>query len=156
MEALKVKTMTPIQRIVCPVDFSEASRRAIDHAIGIAQRYRASLTALHVANPALRSLPEMGTLARDDELTRLHRETAACCARAVTAGLCVEVQIEIGRADTEILGLATARRADLIVMGTHGRGFVGHVMMGSVAERVVRTAPCPVLTVKHPEHDFVT
>jgi len=54
-----------------------------------------------------------------------------------------------------IVEYATRERIDLIVTGTHGRGAVAHFLMGSVAERVVRTAPCPVLTVRHPEHEFV-
>ena len=54
-----------------------------------------------------------------------------------------------------IVDYARRERIDLIVTGTHGRGAVAHLLMGSVAERVVRTAPCPVLTVRHPEHEFV-
>jgi nucleotide-binding universal stress UspA family protein len=54
-----------------------------------------------------------------------------------------------------IVDFAKEINVDLIVMGTHGRGAVAHLLMGSVAERVVRTAPCPVLTVRHPEHEFV-
>jgi len=139
-----------MKRILCPVDFSEASRRAIDHAIGLAHRYRASLTALHVANPALRSLPELAPMEHpfgSDELTRLHRETAAAFSRAMTAGLCVDVRVEIGRTDLEIVETATGMGADLIVMGTHGHGGFEHVLLGSVAEKVLRRAPCPVLTV---------
>jgi nucleotide-binding universal stress UspA family protein len=55
----------------------------------------------------------------------------------------------------EIVRYAKERDIDLIVMGTHGRGFVAHMLMGSVAEKVVRRSPCPVLTVRHQEHDFV-
>jgi nucleotide-binding universal stress UspA family protein len=54
-----------------------------------------------------------------------------------------------------IVGYAKENDVDLIIMGTHGRGAIAHLLMGSVAERVVRTAPCPVLTVRHPEHEFV-
>jgi len=54
-----------------------------------------------------------------------------------------------------IVDYAREHEIDLIVMGTHGRGALAHLMMGSVAERVVRLAPCPVLTIKHPEHEFV-
>jgi nucleotide-binding universal stress UspA family protein len=54
-----------------------------------------------------------------------------------------------------IINFAKDMKADVIIMGTHGRGAMAHLLMGSVAERVVRTAPCPVLTVKHPEHEFV-
>jgi nucleotide-binding universal stress UspA family protein len=55
----------------------------------------------------------------------------------------------------EIVRCARDSSIDLIVMGTHGRGFVAHMLMGSVAEKVVRRAPCPVLTVRHPEHEFI-
>jgi nucleotide-binding universal stress UspA family protein len=56
---------------------------------------------------------------------------------------------------TAIVEYANEEGVDLIVLGTHGRGAVAHLLVGSVAERVVRTAPCPVLTVRHPEHEFV-
>jgi nucleotide-binding universal stress UspA family protein len=61
----------------------------------------------------------------------------------------------VGRPFMEILGYAKDRHVDLIVIGTHGRSGLRHVLLGSVAERVVRKAPCPVLTIRHPEHDFV-
>ena len=61
----------------------------------------------------------------------------------------------MGGAYIEIVRYAKERDIDLIVMGTHGRGFMAHMLMGSVAEKVVRKAPCPVLTVRHPEHEFV-
>ena len=61
----------------------------------------------------------------------------------------------LGGPYVEIVRYAQERTIDLIVMGTHGRGFVAHMLMGSVAEKVVRKAPCPVLTVRHPEHEFV-
>ena len=64
-------------------------------------------------------------------------------------------QSGIGGPYVEIVRYAQERDIDLIVMGTHGRGFVAHMLMGSVAEKVVRKAPCPVLTVRHPEHEFV-
>jgi nucleotide-binding universal stress UspA family protein len=62
----------------------------------------------------------------------------------------------LGHPVSEILSYARDRQVDLIVMGTHGRGPLGHVVMGSVAERVVRRAPCPVLTVRPEEHEFVS
>jgi len=61
----------------------------------------------------------------------------------------------LGGPYVEIVRYAKERDIDLIVMGTHGRGFVAHMLMGSVTEKVVRRAPCPVLTVRHSEHDFV-
>jgi nucleotide-binding universal stress UspA family protein len=72
--------------------------------------------------------------------------------------LALNVRLVTRRGDPvrEIDAYAVAHRADLLVLGTHGRGPVAHMLMGSVAERVVRTAPCPVLTVRHPQHDFIT
>jgi nucleotide-binding universal stress UspA family protein len=64
-------------------------------------------------------------------------------------------EIRSGSPYVEVIRLACDENIDLIVMGTHGRGAVGHLLLGSVAERVVRKAPCPVLTVRHPEHEFV-
>jgi len=61
----------------------------------------------------------------------------------------------VGHPFVEVVRYAREESIDLIVMGTHGRGAVGHLLLGSVAERVVRKAPCPVLTVRHPQHEFV-
>ena len=63
--------------------------------------------------------------------------------------------MRIGKPDTEIMRYAAERDIDLIVMGTHGRTGLAHALMGSVAERVVRRAPCPVLTVRQSEHEFI-
>ena len=62
----------------------------------------------------------------------------------------------VGSPAGEILRYATEQEVDLIVIGTHGRGAIGHMLLGSVTERVVRKAPCPVLTVRHPQHEFVS
>jgi len=66
-----------------------------------------------------------------------------------------EFAVRPGAPAAEVVRYAQEAEIDLIVMGTHGRGFVGHVVMGSVAEKVVRTAPCPVLTVRNPNHGFL-
>ena len=66
-----------------------------------------------------------------------------------------EIVTLIGSPFLEIVSYAKAKDIDLIVMGTHGRGPIAHMLMGSVAEKVVRKAPCPVLTVRHPEHEFI-
>jgi nucleotide-binding universal stress UspA family protein len=66
-----------------------------------------------------------------------------------------QLEIEQGSPFVQIVTYAKRFDIDLIVLGTHGRGPIAHMLMGSVAERVVRKAPCPVLTVRHPEHEFV-
>ncbi len=65
------------------------------------------------------------------------------------------LKTQVGSPHREIVRYATEHQVDLIVLGTHGRGPLGHMLLGSVAERVVRTAPCPVLTVRHPQREFV-
>ena len=66
-----------------------------------------------------------------------------------------QIEMVCGSPFLEIIAYAKSREIDLIVMGTHGRGPIAHMLMGSVAEKVVRKAPCPVLTVRHPEHEFL-
>jgi universal stress protein A len=77
-------------------------------------------------------------------------ETAATCAPVPTT-----VATRIGTPFYDIATYASEHNVDLIVLGTHGRGPIGHMLLGSVAERIVRKAPCPVLTVRHPQHEFV-
>jgi CPA2 family monovalent cation:H+ antiporter-2 len=147
----------PITRILCPVDFSEASRHAIDHATAIARWYNASITALHVYDPMLMPVP--GLPPGEDRLpanvlNRMQTEVAACFEGAKSAGVGVDVLIKTGRPATDILQCATAMAANLIVMGTHGASGFEHLVLGSVTERVLRKAPCPVLTV--PPHARAT
>jgi universal stress protein A len=149
--------MTSIKRILCPVDFSEVSRHAVDHAVAIARWYKASITALHVCNPMF--MPVAGLSApeqrvREVELERLHAETFECFESARATGVGVDVLIDIGPAAHQILDRAAALPANLIVMGTHGASGFEHLVLGSVTEKVLRKAPCPVLTV--PPHAEAT
>jgi nucleotide-binding universal stress UspA family protein len=136
------------KRILCPVDFSEASRHAIDQAGTIARWYGAAVTALHVCDPAL--LPFTGlpdSRLPDREMLRLSGEVAACFETAIRAGVQVDTVIDVGQPDGCILDRARTWPADLIVMGTHGAGGFEHLVLGSVAEKVLRRAACAVLTV---------
>ena len=141
------------RRIIHPSDFSRASRPAFRKALGLARDGRAQLTIMHVL-PVLPMLPDIYVaattynellqgqrVAAQKELDRLVREAKAAGIR--TQGLLVDV----GVAAERITRLAKSRRADLIVMGTHGRTGVRRALMGSVAARVLTMAPCPVLTV---------
>jgi nucleotide-binding universal stress UspA family protein len=142
--------MTPIQRILCPVDFSEVSRHAIVHAVAIARWYKASITGLHVHNPIFMpvpGLPEPEERVTEVEVKRLHGETLACFESARATGVALDVLIDVGPAAHRILDRAADLPADLIVMGTHGTSGFEHLVLGSVTEKVLRKAPCPVLTV---------
>jgi nucleotide-binding universal stress UspA family protein len=129
-----------LTRILCPVDFSDASAHAVDHAAAIAGRYGARITALHVLSPVTPSREAM-------PLDRLRQETASFLEPARAAGIAVDVLVETGRAANHILDRAAQLPADLIVMGTHGSSGFEHLMLGSVTEKVLRKAICPVLTV---------
>ncbi len=149
-----------IQKVLCPVDFSETSDLALKYAIGLARVYSADLDVLHVVAPPVTSLPgehflgdfvqaDMEALATAcrERVDRLLAETP--CAEKVA----VTPMVVCGVPYLEILRVAAEDQADLLVMGTHGRSGIEHLLIGSVAERVVRKAPCPVLTVKAPRKD---
>jgi len=154
--------MILLKQILVATDFSEPSDAALAYGRELARTFGAQLTVLHVAeNIAARAYGADGFVFAEPELQR-DVETAA--RRQLDAQLSDEDRAQL-RAEgvvltanstaVAIVGFAQETKVDLIVMGTHGRGAVAHLLMGSVAERVVRTAPCPVLTVRHPEHDFV-
>lgn len=151
--------MTPdIKRILVPLDFSANSARALDYAHGLALKFDASMHLVHVCE-----VPGMMTgsmdayaIAYSDWSRRLGEEAEMQIVVAAAALKDVKVSTEVlfGNPAAAIADAAIANDIDLIVMGTHGHGAVMHVVMGNVAERVVRTAPCPVLTVREPrKHD---
>jgi nucleotide-binding universal stress UspA family protein len=150
-----------IERIVCPVDFSEYSARAYDYAYSLARHYGAKLLVEHVVQPLQAAYPyyafpeatlqdtwsHLSTDAEKglQELVRTHSRN----------GVQPECTIRQGFPWQAILSFAEEKSADLIVMGTHGRRGLDRLTMGSVTERVLRKARCPVLAVRKPAHDFV-
>ncbi|MEZ5286460.1 MAG: universal stress protein [Vicinamibacterales bacterium] len=140
-----------IRRILCPVDFSDASTTAVDRAAPLARLWNARLTVLHayasVARPPTLPVPDAGgALPPDaDTIDRLADQAASVV--AADAGIRVEVSVVPGEPVGAILELARTLPADLIAMGTHGAGGFRHLILGSVTEKVLRQAPCPVLTV---------
>ena len=150
--------MPKVTRILVPTDFSAASDAALDFARELATQFGASIDLLHVFDDPFTSgafvgdgtvmMPvelrqTMENRARD-LLTPRHEAHVASLPGSSKALL-------MGSPAKSIVEHATETHADLIVMGTHGRGGLGHLLLGSVAERVVRTARCPVLTVPDPE-----
>jgi len=142
-------------RILCPTDLSEASDHAIDLAIVLAGAARARITAIHVAAPVVVPLEigPPGSVALDDaEIDALVAKTTARFSEASRAGIDVDVFVDRGAPADRILHRAASLPADVIVMGTHGsRGFE-RLVLGSVTERVLRQARCPVLTVPPRAH----
>jgi nucleotide-binding universal stress UspA family protein len=140
-----------VRRILCPIDFSEPSAHALEQATRLAGWYSARVAVLHV-RPTVTPHPDMPAggpvapwlVAELDELRQ--RVTAACHAPAA-AGADVEAMVTAGEPVREILDRARTLPADLIVMGTHGLSGFQHLVLGSVTEKVLRKAGCPVLTV---------
>jgi nucleotide-binding universal stress UspA family protein len=144
--------MAIIERILCPVDFSEGSRRAVDHALAIARWDNASVTALHVTPPRILAPyidprvnpPPIGRTR--DELENLRLQLALFVEQE-SGDFSVASVVKEGLVAGEILRFAEASRADVVVMGTHGRSGFQRLILGSVTESVLRHAACPVLTV---------
>jgi nucleotide-binding universal stress UspA family protein len=147
-----------LKTILVPTDFSAPSRRGLDYAIDLAQRFRARLIVLFVVEPIplvvpVRSLPEETarlvaeqqeySKARMDELSKELRKRRVRFETVMTIGMAYE----------QIVEQAKRRKADLIVIATHGRSGLARFFLGSVAEKVVRFAPCPVLAVRDTERE---
>ncbi len=140
-----------IRQILAPTDFSEFSKQAVQCAYELAQKFGAKLLLLHVVE--LPPYPIDGFVpARTGLLEDLQRQAILDLAQVLleAQGATVEIrrQVVVGIPYRTIVEVAAAEKVDLIVMATHGRTGLSHLVMGSVAERVVRTAPCPVLTIR--------
>jgi len=150
-----------IRRVLCPVDYSEHSRRALDYAIGIARWYGATVTLFHVASltPAMAystpvAFPAPAWLPATDRTRTL--STLKEFAKA-EGGSIVPIDVEAGDGNpaTEILAKAAAMSSDLLVLGTHGLTGFDRLILGSVTEKVLRKAACPVLSVPRHAPDIV-
>jgi nucleotide-binding universal stress UspA family protein len=145
--------MIDIQRILCPIDFSDYSRRALDNALAIARWYESTVTVLYVFTPTPMAMDGPGPMAFNPiALTPVDRERLCAeitaFARAESApGIVIDAVLREGNTTGQILEEATAINADLLVLGTHGRSGFERLLLGSVAEKVVRKASCPVMTV---------
>lgn len=140
-------------RILCPVDFSDASTHAIDLAVVVAGWYRSQITALHVLTPLSLAAAGFATATEEEnEIDRLRLLTSEEFATATAHGIGVDVVIEAGQPAASIVERAAKLQAGLIVMGTHGTGGFQHLLLGSVTEKVLRKARCPVLTVPPRAH----
>jgi len=135
-----------IGRILCPIDFSDASVHAADLATPIARWYKARIAALHVLSAPV-VVPDVILAGGSVDEVTLRAALATRFSEACRAGIGVDVLLEPGSPAAVIVDRAASLPADLIVMGTHGTSGFQHLMLGSVTERVLRKAACPVLTV---------
>ena len=153
--------MISLNRILAATDFSPSSDHALRYAAEFAQRFGAELHLLHVTQDlATAALAMAPLIPAEVDYREQQFEVASRELDRLPAALGLKVpkavrEVREGTAFVEIIRYARDHQIDLIVMGTHGRSGLAHVLLGSVAERVVRKAPCPVLTVRPPEHEFV-
>lgn len=136
--------MLEIRTILHPTDFSPLAQRAFAVACSLAQDYKARLVLLHVHEPAV-PLGELVPTESPDIREYLLRELHGL---ETPPDIAVDYQLEVGPVAEGIRCAAAETKCDLIVIGSHGRGGLGRVLLGSVAESVLRKAPCMVLTVK--------
>jgi nucleotide-binding universal stress UspA family protein len=144
--------MLAFKKILVPTDFSDTSSLALKYGRDLAEAYNASLHVLHVVQDpyslpwAAEGLPaSLGEILQEWERDAWQRMRALV---PDAADHDIKLATRIGSPYPEILRYAEEEQIDLVVMGTHGRGAVGHMLMGSVAEKMVRKSPCPVLTVR--------
>jgi universal stress protein A len=152
--------MIDLRRILVPTDFSKHSQNALNYAAAFAEKFAAHLYLLHIVQdlslyvpeavagvPPLPATAEFSAAVRDSLNKVIHENKLE--------RFSTHAEVREGSPFYEIIRYARETDADLIIMGTHGRSGLAHVLLGSVAEKVVRKAPCPVLTVRDPEHEFV-
>jgi nucleotide-binding universal stress UspA family protein len=153
--------MIALKRVLVATDFSEAADAALAYGRALARTFGATLHVLHVADDMYMRLggdayaAVLPDLQQDVERQAKDRLVQLLVDDDSMPLPAEAVVITAGATAPAIVNYAAKADIDLIVVGTHGRGAVAHLLMGSVAERVVRTARCPVLTVRHPERDFV-
>jgi nucleotide-binding universal stress UspA family protein len=153
--------MIEIRQILCPIDFSDHSRRALDHAIAIARWYEATVTVLNVFSPAPVAAMGPGPMVFEPiVLTPVDRDQLLADVKAFAQaesapGITIDAVVREGNTAREVLEQAAIMKADLLVIGTHGRSGFERLLLGSVAEKVLRKATCPVLTVPTHSPDAV-
>ena len=152
--------MLKLERILCPMDFSEFSTKSYEYAHSLAQRYGAALFVEHVVQPLTMGYPYY---AFPDSVNQVYWDLTTDAAKHLKElvqkyqwnGIHPEFVVQEGFVTDSILAFAEKKSVDLIVMGTHGRRGIDRLTMGSVTEQVLRKAHCPVLAVRKPAHDFV-
>lgn len=148
-----------MRKILVPVDFSNPSQIAIRYARPFAEQFGAALTLLHVIEPVMYPV-EFGYMpiepqeAEEQRIAEIQRRLKQL-GKELGATVPVQSLVRVGRAWKEVVDTAKAQETDLIVVATHGYTGLQHALLGSVAEKIVRHAPCPVLVVRPEEHDFL-
>ncbi len=150
-----------IEKILYPTDFSELSLHSLLYAKNLAEQYDATLHCLHVIDEAYQYWTSMGPdsvpvgpVLEDVEKACQEQMELFAAEHLADLPFPVKTEVKVGRPFMEIIRTAREIKADMIVISTHGRAGLSHILLGSVTEKVVRKAPCPVLTIRHPSYEF--
>ncbi len=155
-----VPQILQLKKILVPIDFSETSKKAFQYALRFAEQFDCEITLIYVVEPVS---PMVGAplaveafSVAEDEFSVAEKNLAVLAAESHANGAnSVNSSVRIGHSPNEITKAAKDLDVDLIIIATHGYTSWRHLCIGSTAERVVRTAPCPVLVVREKEHDFL-
>ena len=150
--------MIILKKILCPIDHSDCSKEALKYAVSFALRNEAVLYLLHVID--IRTFDEnldtiTKQIADESSINNLKKKLLECVPEEIRSDMKIEAIVVQGIPFVEIIKTAKDNEVDMLVLGTHGRTGLAHMMLGSVSEKVVRKAPCPVLTVRSPNQKFV-
>jgi universal stress protein A len=146
--------MVAIRRVLAPTDFSDSSEPAVRYAAELAEKFGAELTLLHVVQDLTLVVPDVmmplpvAAPAVEDMVAGARAGIAKMVEKLGLQKLNPTAEVRMGAPAAEIVAAAADLKADLLCIGTHGRTGIAHFLLGSVAERIVRHAPCPVLTVR--------
>ncbi|MDR4499428.1 MAG: universal stress protein [Candidatus Scalindua sp.] len=150
--------MISLKKILCPIDHSDCSKEALKYAVSFALRNEAVLYLLHVID--IRTFDEnldtiTKQIADESSINNLKKKLLECVPEEIRSDMKIEAIVVQGIPFVEIIKTAKDNEVDMLVLGTHGRTGLAHMMLGSVSEKVVRKAPCPVLTVRSSNQKFV-
>ncbi len=160
----KEDAMIKLKTILVPTDFSEFSKYALNYAIAFAQAFKANLILIHVTpEREMSAIRQASVYLQAEDLEELVKQRKSEDRKQLNDFIAPELKKEIkvetihrvGIPFLEIIKAAREKEVDLIVIATHGRTGLSHILLGSVAEKVVRKAPCPVLSIRHPQHEFI-
>jgi len=149
-----------LDRILCPLDFSEFSARAFEYALSLARHYKSKLLVEHVLHLAFSAYPSYVNAEAIDNVSQglaaySREQLTGFLRKHPSEGIEIESFVDEGDVTDTILAFAQAQAVDLIAMGTHGRHGLDHILLGSVTEKVLRKSRCPVLVVRKPAHELV-
>ncbi len=146
--------MLQLKKVLVPTDFSAASELALRYGKEMAKTFQAKLYVLHVADDPILFAVTTSDEYRAKAISASNEKLEKLVRSSVGDVKQVELLSKCGSTASEIVDFAKDEQMDLVVMGSHGHGAMASMLLGNVAEHVVRHSPCPVMTVRSPEHEF--